>query len=161
MLITDHLKDQRGDAPEGARPSHRPENPRVLIADDQADVLEALRLLLKAEGFHLETASSPAGVLAAIEAREFDVALIDLNYARDTTSGEEGLNLLSRIQSIDPTLPVVVMTSSREERDIVDSYQLGSNSYIVKPVDFQQFTEAMRQLGFYWLLLNQSPLAGT
>ena len=62
----------------------------MLIADDQSDVLEALRLLLKAEGFHLETASSPAGVLAAVEAREFDVALIDLNYARDTTSGEEG-----------------------------------------------------------------------
>ena len=59
----------------------------MLIADDQADVLEALRLLLKAEGFQLETASSPAGVLAAVEAREFDVALIDLNYTRDTTSG--------------------------------------------------------------------------
>ena len=79
-----------------------PSEPRVLIADDQADVLEALRLLLKAEGFQLETASSPAGVLAAVEAREFDVALIDLNYTRDTTSGEEGLNLLSRIQALDP-----------------------------------------------------------
>src|SRR4029453_13342989 len=104
MLITDHLKDQRHDSSEGSRPLHRPENPRVLIADDQSDVLEALRLLLKAEGFHLETPLSPARVLAAIQAREFDVALIDLNYARDTTSGEEGLNLLSRIQSIDPTL---------------------------------------------------------
>ena len=76
----------------------RQSEPRVLIADDQSDVLEALRLLLKAEGFVLETASSPAGVLAAVDAREFDVALIDLNYTRDTTSGEEGLNLLSRIQ---------------------------------------------------------------
>src|SRR5262249_14040632 len=109
MLITDHLKDQRHDSPERHAP--RTSEPRVLIADDQSDVLEALRLLLKAEGFVLETASSPAGVLAAVEAREFDVALIDLNYARDTTSGEEGLNLLSRIQGIDPTLPVVVMTA--------------------------------------------------
>ena len=92
MLITDHLKDRNA----SERNLGRPAEPRVLIADDQADVLEALRLLLKAEGFHLETASSPAGVLAALEAREFDVALIDLNYARDTTSGEEGLDLLSR-----------------------------------------------------------------
>ena len=84
MLITDHLKDRNSvESPRSSRTA----DPRVLIADDQADVLEALRLLLKAEGFQLETASSPAGVLAAIEAREFDVALIDLNYARDTTSG--------------------------------------------------------------------------
>ena len=104
MLITDHLKpsnqdpfrSSRSDASEHVRHPVRPSEPRVLIADDQADVLEALRLLLKAEGFQLETASSPAGVLAAVEAREFDVALIDLNYTRDTTSGEEGLNLLSR-----------------------------------------------------------------
>src|SRR4026207_1018712 len=115
MLITDHLKDQRNDSPESTRHAPRPSEPRpprgpsaprVPVADNRSDVLEALRLLLKAEGFVLETASSPAGVLAAVEAREFDVALIDLNYARDTTSGEEGLNLLSRIQSIDPTLSV-------------------------------------------------------
>ena len=104
MLITDHLRQPRSETVEHARHPVRPSEPRVLIADDQPDVLEALRLLLKAEGFQLESASSPAGVLAAIEAREFDVALIDLNYARDTTSGEEGLNLLSRIQGIDPTL---------------------------------------------------------
>src|SRR5262245_63213458 len=107
MLITDHLKDQRHDSQERHAP--RASEPRVLIADDQSDVLEALRLLLKAEGFALETASSPAGVLAAVEAREFDVALIDLNYARDTTSGEEGPNLLSRIQRIEHTRPVVGM----------------------------------------------------
>ena len=74
----------------------RPAASRILVADDQADVLEALRLLLKGEGFHLETANSPAGILAALDAREFDVILMDLNYARDTTSGEEGLDLLSR-----------------------------------------------------------------
>src|SRR5436189_3927668 len=112
MLITDHLRNARGELPETVRHPVRQSEPRVLIADDQSDVLEALRLLLKAEGFQLETASSPAGVLAAIEAREFDVALIDLNYARDTTSGEGGLNFRSRMQSIEPTLPVAVMTAS-------------------------------------------------
>src|SRR5918912_804229 len=134
MLITDHLKDQRRDSPETTR-HPRTSEPRVLIADDQVDVLEALRLLLKAEGFQLETASSPAGVLAAVEAREFDVALIDLNYARDTTSGEEGLNLLSRIQGIDPTLPVVVMTAWGSVEVAVEAMRRGARDFIQKPWD--------------------------
>jgi two-component system response regulator len=73
----------------------------------------------------------------------------------------EGIEVLRRIKSDPRTqmIPVVIMTSSKEERDMVDSYQLGVNSYIVKPVDFDQFTEAVRQLGYYWLLLNQLPLA--
>src|SRR5262250_1793085 len=85
--------------------------PRVLIADDQSDVLEALRLLLKSEGFQIETAASPGQILTSVEARDFDVALIDLNYTRDTTSGEEGLTLLSRLQQLDTPMPVVVMTA--------------------------------------------------
>src|SRR5687767_1946139 len=135
MLITDHLRPQRGDSPEPSRHPVRTADPRVLIADDQPDVLEALRLLLKAEGFHLETASSPAGVLAAIEAREFDIALIDLNYARDTTSGEEGLNLLSRIQGVDPTLPVVVMTAWGSVEVAVEAMRRGARDFIQKPWD--------------------------
>lgn len=74
----------------------------------------------------------------------------------------DGLEVLQRIKN-DPrtkSIPVVVLTSSREERDIVDSYKLGVNSYIVKPVDFDQFTDAVRQLGFYWLLLNQTSVPG-
>jgi DNA-binding NtrC family response regulator len=130
MLITDHLKDRQ--ATERAPVTV---SPRVLIADDQSDVLEALRLLLKGEGFHLETASSPAGVLAALEAREFDLALIDLNYARDTTSGEEGLNLLSRIQGIDPTLPVVVMTAWGSVEVAVEAMRRGARDFIQKPWD--------------------------
>jgi len=129
MLITDHLKD-RDD-----RVAARSADPRVLIADDQSDVLEALRLLLKGEGFQLETASSPAGVLAAVEAREFDVALIDLNYTRDTTSGEEGLNLLSRIQGTDPTLPVVVMTAWGSVEVAVEAMRRGARDFIQKPWD--------------------------
>ena len=71
----------------------------------------------------------------------------------------DGLEVLRRIKSDPQTraLPVVVLTSSREERDVVESYQLGVNSYIVKPVDFEQFTEAVRQLGLYWVLLNEPP----
>src|SRR5262245_13801046 len=88
-----------------------PALPRVLIADDQPDVLEALRMLLKGEGFKIESASSPAGILEAIDAEEFDAVLMDLNYARDTTSGQEGLDLLSQLRSHDPTLPVIVMTA--------------------------------------------------
>ena len=85
--------------------------PRILVADDQPDILEALRLLLKGEGYAIETAASPAAVMAALEAREFAAALIDLNYARDTTSGQEGLDLLHRIKAHDPSLPVIVMTA--------------------------------------------------
>ena len=85
--------------------------PRILIADDQPDVVEALRMLLKGEGYQIETATSPAGVLQALQARDFDVLLMDLNYTRDTTSGLEGLDLLSRIQVLDSGLPIVVMTA--------------------------------------------------
>src|SRR5512132_4686663 len=135
MLITDNLRNQRNESAEIVRHPVRTSEPRVLIADDQPDVLEALRLLLKAEGFQLESASSPAGVLAAVEAREFDVALIDLNYTRDTTSGEEGLNLLSRIQGLDPTLPVVVMTAWGSVEVAVEAMRRGARDFIQKPWD--------------------------
>ena len=84
---------------------------RILIADDQTDVLAALRLLLKANRFDIETATSPAGVMDAVNSHDLDAVLIDLNYARDTTSGSEGLDLLTRIQTVDASLPVVVMTA--------------------------------------------------
>src|SRR3712207_3845084 len=81
-----------------ARPAREPvvsaPPSRILIADDQQDVLEALRLLLKGEGFAIETAKSPAGILATVESHDLDAVLMDLNYTRDTTSGREGLDLL-------------------------------------------------------------------
>jgi CheY-like chemotaxis protein len=85
--------------------------PRILLADDQLSVLKALRLLLKGDGYEIEAAASAALVLEAIGRLDFDVILMDLNYVRGNTSGQEGLNLLSRIQQIDSTLPVVVMTA--------------------------------------------------
>ena len=89
-------------------PTPTSQAPRILIADDQRDVLEALRLLLKGEGYQIDAVDSPAAALTALEQRDYDVVLIDLNYARDTTSGEEGLELLARIHAADDSLPVVV-----------------------------------------------------
>jgi len=111
--------------------SHTPA--RLLIADDQRDVLEALRLLLKPEGFVVETASSPAAVLDNLASREFDAVMIDLNYARDTTSGQEGLDLLSRIQAIDSTLPVIVMTAWGSVGLAVEAMRRGARDFIQKP----------------------------
>jgi DNA-binding NtrC family response regulator len=107
--------------------------PRVLIADDQEDVLVALRLLLKGEGIRSETVTSPARVIAAIEQAEFDAVLMDLNYARDTTSGQEGLDLLGKIQAIDATLPVVVMTAWANVELAVEAMRRGAQDFIQKP----------------------------
>ena len=107
--------------------------PRVLIADDQPDVLEALRLLLKGEGFAIESAASPAQIVAALEAHEFAAVLMDLNYARDTTSGQEGLDLLARIREIDATLPVVVMTAWGSIELAVEAMRRGARDFIQKP----------------------------
>ena len=107
--------------------------PRILIADDQQDVLEALRLLLKPEGFTVETATSPAALLAAAESHDFDVALIDLNYARDTTSGAEGIDLLKRLRALDPTLGVVVMTAWASIELAVEAMRQGARDFVQKP----------------------------
>jgi len=108
---------------------------KVIAADDQPDVLEALRLLLKHEGIAMVPATSPAGVLLALESEDFDAALIDLNYARDTTSGGEGLDLLSRIRATDPTLPVVVMTAWGSVDGAVEAMRRGARDYVQKPWD--------------------------
>ena len=101
---------------------------RILIADDDPDVLAALRLLLRGEGFQVETATSPGAVLRAIEHEDFDVALLDLNYARDTTTGREGLELVSQLQAIDATLPTVVMTAGHCIDSTLDAVLLGTHT---------------------------------
>ncbi|HZF39060.1 MAG TPA: sigma-54 dependent transcriptional regulator [Blastocatellia bacterium] len=111
----------------------RSSNPKVLIADDQPDVIEALRLLLKGEGFQIDTAASPDQIMSSIESRDFDVALIDLNYTRDTTSGQEGLDLLTRMSAVDSTLPVVVMTAWGSVDVAVEAMRRGARDFVQKP----------------------------
>jgi DNA-binding NtrC family response regulator len=121
-----------------------PALPRILVADDQADVREALRLLLKAEGFAIETATSPAAVLAAVQASDFDAVLLDLNYARDTTTGREGLELVSQIQSLDATLPAIVMTAWGSVEKAVEAMRRGARDFIEKPWDNARLLATMR-----------------
>jgi len=118
--------------------------PRILVADDQPDVLESLRLLLKAEGFQTEAVSSPAALLAAVETKEFGVALIDLNYARDTTSGQEGLDLLTRLQSLDSTLPIVVMTAWGSIELAVEAMRRGARDFVQKPWENARLLSILR-----------------
>lgn len=117
---------------------------RVLIADDQEDVLEALRLLLKSEGFESRTVNSPARALDEARKSEFDAALIDLNYMRDTTSGREGLNLLARLQELDPTLPVIVMTAWGSIELAVEAMRRGARDFIQKPWDNARLLAILR-----------------
>jgi DNA-binding NtrC family response regulator len=109
--------------------------PRLLVADDQPDVLEAVRMLARTSGFDVRTATSPAAVLALCETFDFDVCLIDLNYARDTTSGREGLDLLGRLRELDATLPVVVMTAWGTIEGAIDAVRRGARDYLQKPWD--------------------------
>src|SRR5262245_30849175 len=118
--------------------------PLILIADDQADILEALRLLLKAEGYRTVTAHVPEGVIALVEQHRPDASLIDLNYTRDTTSGREGLDLLSRIRAHDPTLPVIVMTAWGSVDKAVEAMRLGARDFIEKPWDNTRLLTTVR-----------------
>jgi DNA-binding NtrC family response regulator len=117
---------------------------RVLIADDQEDVLEALRLLLKGEGFKTQTVNSPKGALEEVRQCEFDAALVDLNYMRDTTSGQEGLDLLGRLRELDPTLPVIVMTAWASIDLAVEAMRRGAQDFIQKPWDNARLLAVLR-----------------
>ena len=141
----------------------------LLVEDNPSDIKLALH------AFHTNNLANQVQVVRdGVEALEF-VFCTD-RYADRKGSGNpkvilldlklpllDGIEVLRRIKADPRTsgIPVVIMTASKEERDVVDSYQLGVNSYIIKPVDFDQFTEAVRQLGYYWLLLNHLPLATT
>jgi DNA-binding NtrC family response regulator len=121
-----------------------PQTGRILIADDQADLLEALRLLLKGEGYQTESTGSPDGIVTAVQSKEFDLVLMDLNYARDTTSGQEGLDTLMRLQSIDSALPVVVMTAWGSVGLAVEAMRRGARDFIEKPWDNTRLLAILR-----------------
>ena len=116
----------------------------MLVGDDQPDVRAALRLLLSEAGIEAEEAGSPGGVLAAAAEREFDAALVDLNYARDTTSGAEGLDLLERLRAADPDLPVVVMTAWATIDIAVRAIQAGARDFVEKPWENARLLSVVR-----------------
>jgi sigma-B regulation protein RsbU (phosphoserine phosphatase) len=120
-------------------------SPRVLIADDQADLLDALRLLLKSEGIQLETVTSPQAALDAVSSGTYDLLLMDLNYTGDTTSGREGIDLLSRVQAIDSLLPVVVMTGWGSVDLAVEAMRRGVRDFVQKPWDNTQLLSTLRK----------------
>jgi DNA-binding NtrC family response regulator len=117
---------------------------RILIADDQQDIIDALRLLLVDEGYEVTPARSPAEALERLEASDFDLALLDLNYTRDTTSGQEGFDLMERLRALDRTLPVLVMTAWSSIAGAVEAMRRGARDYIEKPWDDEKLLAAAR-----------------
>jgi DNA-binding NtrC family response regulator len=117
---------------------------RILIADDQRDVLEALRILLKGEGYQTEAATSLAGIFHSLEKKEYALLLMDLNYARDTTSGQEGLSAIPKIRQIDNSLPIVVMTAWATVELAVEAMKRGARDFVTKPWDNQRLLAIVR-----------------
>ncbi|HEY8520898.1 MAG TPA: sigma-54 dependent transcriptional regulator [Gammaproteobacteria bacterium] len=118
--------------------------PHIFIADDQRDVLEALRLLLKGEGYSSETFTDPAALLQGLRARKADAVLMDLNYTRDTTSGEEGLDLIGRIRAFDAVTPIVVMTAWGSIELAVEAMRRGAQDFVEKPWDNARLLTVLR-----------------
>ena len=118
--------------------------PRILAADDQADILEALELLLHPQGYRVESAKSPAEVREALATDSYDAVLIDLNYTRDTTSGREGLDLLSEIVALDSNLPVIVMTAWANVELAVEAMRRGARDFVQKPWENQRLLAILR-----------------
>ena len=117
---------------------------RILIADDQRDVLEALRILLKGEGYQTEAVTTIAGILNALEKKEYGLLMMDLNYTRDTTSGQEGLEVIPRIQQIDSTLPIVVMTAWATIDLAVQAMKRGARDFVPKPWENERLVAIVR-----------------
>ncbi len=136
------------------------EKPRILIADDQADVREALRLLLKSEGYAADLVDSPGQVLAAVREKKYAALLFDLNYTRDTTSGREGMDALPEILAVDRDLPVVVMTAWGSIDLAVDAMRRGARDFIEKPWDNDRLLATLKtQVQFRDVLIQHAPAA--
>src|SRR5580704_14328384 len=118
--------------------------PSILVADDQPHILDALELLLEPEGFRMEKARSPFMVLEALKSGTYDALLIDLNYTRDTTSGQEGLDLLTQIKSHDSQMPVIVMTAWANVEVAVEAMRRGAQDFIQKPWDNARLLSILR-----------------
>ena len=118
--------------------------PRILAADDQQHILEAIELLLKREGYKVDTAQSPLLVREALAGTSYDSVLIDLNYTRDTTSGQEGLDLLSEIVALDSALPVIVMTAWGNVELAVEAMRRGARDFIQKPWENERLLSIVR-----------------
>jgi DNA-binding NtrC family response regulator len=118
--------------------------PRVLIADDQPEILSALSFICSAEGFSISTADSPAAVLAKLAKEDFDLALVDMNYHERTQTGAEGLKLLKQIREIDSSVPVVVMTAYGSIQLAVEAVQLGAKDFIQKPWENERLLSILR-----------------
>ena len=118
--------------------------PKLLVADDARDILDALELLFRSEGYDVESALSPLAVVSAVGERDFDALLMDMNYMRDTTGGTEGLDLLTRLQQLDATLPVVVMTAWGSIEGAVEALRRGARDYIQKPFDNDRLLHIIR-----------------
>ena len=117
---------------------------RILVADDQVDILNALKFLLSDEGYEVTEARSPGEALERLEAADFDLAILDLNYTRDTTSGQEGLDLMERIKALDPSLPVLVVTAWSSVAGAVEAMRRGARDYIEKPWDDERLLMTVR-----------------
>jgi len=125
-------------------PSSVAPGPSVLVADDQPAVLDALRLLLKEEGYRIVTATRPVEILKMVEGQALDAVVMDLNYARDTTSGREGLDVLARIRGLDAALPVIVMTAYGSVQGAVEAMRRGAADYVEKPWDDERLVAILR-----------------
>lgn len=123
---------------------HSFETPRILIADDQPDLVDALRLMLKGEGLQMDAVGSPEAALAALADRTYDLLLMDLNYTADTTSGREGIDLLARVQAVDNLLPVVAMTGWGSVDLAVEAMRRGVRDFVQKPWDNEQLLATLR-----------------
>src|SRR6202043_2802679 len=117
---------------------------RILIADDQRDVLEALRILLKGEGYQTDAVTSLAGIFSALGKKDYALLMMDLNYTRDTTSGQEGLEVIPKIQEIDSTLPIVVMTAWATINLAVEAMKRGARDFVPKPWDNERLLTIVR-----------------
>src|SRR5215472_7895969 len=131
--------------PSTNRTAPKPKPYRILVCDDQVDVLEAMRLLLKGQGWQSHTVDSPRGLLRAARAEPFDLILADLNYTRDTTSGEEGLDLLASLDAQGNATPVVVMTAWGSVDLAVEAMRRGACDFIQKPWDNERVISVVRK----------------